>query len=74
VSYEIERNIPIPTKRPRSELTLALMKLEVGESILAQHKDHSKLVGAMGTAAYQREGTKFSYRTSDEGIRIWRIR
>ena len=69
----IQRNIPIPQAERKMLYPFAAM--EVGDSFAV---DGDKKVCATVSAAvykYKREnpGKKFTVRTSDAGIRVWRI-
>lgn len=77
---QIEKNIPLPKHialRVRVG-PLPLGKLEVGDSILVECKEHEKermihsIRVRLGRFSKQNIGYKFSASKVEEGIRIWR--
>ena len=68
--YQIEKGIPMPEGKPGSKYPFDGMK--VGDSFLVPRKDRS-CVSSAATAYSKKYGTKFSMRTVDGVLRIWRI-
>lgn len=70
--FDIDADIPVPTSRgARSKFTKTALALNVGESFFVAG---AKIVGIhadLGTA--KRHGYKFTARSVDGGVRIWRI-
>lgn len=74
----IEKNIPITAKgkRPKGPLNTLLFKMEVGDSVAFKKSDGfdpNRVCGHIGGFG-KRNDRKFISRTTDEGIRIWRIK
>jgi len=76
MQLSIEKNIPIPVpqNRKRSPIQVCLQQLEIGESFLipVPHGTMAKVSGNIGTHA-KRVGKKFTLRTLEEGVRVWRV-
>ena len=71
---KIEKNIPIPAKkgRPKTALTLALEKMEIGDSILISNIDRKKLYNQIYVQGKKLK-FKFTCRVDEDGNqRIWR--
>lgn len=71
----IEKNIPLFPRggvgRPKSPMTLIAEKMEPGDSFIVKMKP-SKLHGQLSYLR-RKKGYKFSMRTTENGIRVWRI-
>lgn len=79
----IEKGIPIPRKKvpgsppdPRGKYATRQYypwnEMEVGDSFLVTNRKASTLSASM-TSATRRTGFKFTARTLEKGVRIWRI-
>lgn len=68
---KIEHNIPVP-KGHANGFSAALRMLEVGDSIFLKGKNSSS-VSTMVFYAARSENKKFTCRTMDGGVRVWRI-
>jgi hypothetical protein len=67
---KIDKNIPIPTEKRRSKYPW--IEMEVGDSFLVARELKASirsLVSVKNTAGKE----KFTYRTTQDGIRVWRI-
>lgn len=70
--FKISKNVPIPPPgtRPRTEFSVTLERMKVGESFECE-KHYRRYVGAYG----RRFKRKFQARVApDDKIRIWRIK
>jgi hypothetical protein len=72
----IEKGIPIPEKRggrgrKPMEWTVALLSLEIGDSIFAEGRSTKATFPLLTTA--RKSGMKFTTRCMDGGCRIWRV-
>jgi hypothetical protein len=67
---KIERGIPIP-KRRQTGLTPALLKLDVGDSVLSKSKIQS-IYSVIGHVRKKHPERTFETRAMDGGTRIWR--
>lgn len=67
MTYEIEKDVPMPNTRNRTKYPWA--EMEVGDSILCE------TVNARLSAYHygHRYGLKFSARIAGVGVRIWRV-
>jgi hypothetical protein len=70
----IEKNVPVPTyagkTKPLSPATLAIMTMQVGDSYLIPKND--KVRNRYQYVAKTRNW-KFITRTTEQGVRVWRI-
>lgn len=68
--YVIEKDVPIPPQQwAKNGLTYALRHMEVGDSVMAPGKKVSSIAASAGRL----KPKKFTARTVDGGVRIWRI-
>lgn len=70
--FEVEKGIPLPQPRRKTGFVEALRQLQIGESILATRKSITAVSSAV---RYATIGTtrKYTSRTVDGGVRVWRI-
>ncbi len=72
MAFQVEKNVPIPPKshRKTSGVRSALRSLSVNESIFVDGKDAKKF----RAQAHQVLGKgKYTTRSDDAGVRIWRL-
>jgi hypothetical protein len=70
---EIEKGIPIPPQRPWGHETIYPWRtMEIGDSFFISGKP-MKQAGSLAAKAAARTGQKFTLRTVDGGVRVWRI-
>ena len=70
-SYKIDKNVPMPGVG-----SLGIYpwdKMEVGDSFLVKGKNAASVRTVVWFAGKQ-HGRKFSTRTVDDGVRVWRIK
>lgn len=77
MKYVVEKNIPIPPKRPGPaknplSITAQLRALKKGESIFFKDKKQAAISTAGRKAAYGTD-QKYTTRLVDGGVRIWRV-
>lgn len=73
--FEIEDNIPIPRKGPGKKagsLTSTLCDLAIGQSVLVPGKNSSS-IGSFIFCAKNKMGGKFTSRSTENGVRVWRV-
>lgn len=68
MEIKIEKNVPIPKPR-MTGLTEGVRSLQIGDSFIVEGRD--QLVNLWVTS--KRLGIKITTRTTEEGIRVWRI-
>jgi hypothetical protein len=77
MTWPIESGIPIPRKKSgedakKTGLAEALRSLEVGQSVHIENLNRSSVCGT--TSSVSRSwGGKFVTRSTETGIRIWRV-
>lgn len=73
MKIKIEKKVPIPERYiHRSEHYNTIAKMKVGDSVFFDNpKEANKFIGCC-IATFRK--LKFTRRTSDKGIRIWRIK
>lgn len=70
----IEKNIPVPEQSGRGRRAkYPFSKMEVGDSVFFPGENSSSRCSIAAHAYGHRVGWKFSVRTMDGGVRIWRI-
>jgi hypothetical protein len=69
---KIEHNIPTPKAREHSANLKALAQMKVGDSILFT-KATSNQVRSKFHYAVKKTGYKVTIRTTEDGVRLWRI-
>lgn len=79
MTFQIERSIPLPTPRmPKQaapkKVTLAatFRRMRKGDSVLVTERT-AKSVSVSMVQATQQTGHKFTYRTVEGGVRVWRV-
>lgn len=70
MTYKLENNIPAPKAHHACKYPLGTM--EVGDSFVAPESEASKLRNASHTYG-KKKGRKYVTRTTDEGVRVWRV-
>lgn len=70
IEFKIEKNIPIPDKLFQSKYPYA--KMEIGDSFLIKTSKTIEQTNSSTSYAAKRLNMKFTSRTVDGGIRIWR--
>lgn len=76
MTFEIEKNIPITSKRQKARISkYPFEQMEVGDSLFAEgYISGKKLVQAASNYVAKRgAGKKFTSRSIDGGYRVWRI-
>lgn len=76
-TWIIEDNIPIPEEKQgrqyrRTGISKALKSMSVGQSTLANGTAASWALSRIGSLTVQ-TGMRFITRTTDDGLRIWRV-
>lgn len=73
-AIKIDKKVPLPDARNRhGALSNALRALKIGESFLVP--DRYKASARQFAYIYQKKlNTKFAIRTTDQGLRIWRVK
>lgn len=75
--YKIEKGVPLPERAGgfRGAFMSAVRAMEVGDSLFAAGKKGSN-VSATGRVVGERmkDGRKYTIRTVEGGVRIWRIK
>ena len=74
--YTIEKNIPFQNTRNGDKVGL-VSKMNVGDSFLITDEDDIHLArqkAASYTTAGRRLNMKLTARTTEEGVRVWRIK
>lgn len=69
-TYKIEKGVPLPAPREDSA-TGFMRRMEIGDSMVLD-----KPIGIVSRLAYQTAkgtGKKFTCRTVDGGVRVWRV-
>jgi hypothetical protein len=72
IMYKIEKNIPIPNGRSKSE-TYPFRQMKVGDSFIVKDKGYHQIHSAVNQAKMRGIG---KYRTQiqpDKSVRVWRI-
>lgn len=69
---QIDKNIPLPNKARKSNPKYPWKEMQVGDSFLAKGVKISAIVGGAWLVG-KRLNFKFSCRTVDGGVRVWRI-
>lgn len=75
----IEKNIPIPSKRPNDEkgITTWLRQMDIGDSVFYSFSAYGKGVkNTLNKIVYGRlraNGKAFRMRAGLDGVRVWRI-
>lgn len=71
---QIETGIPIPRRRRNREKSLssALYTMKVGESVLVP-EERGRALRTMASRVSKETRRIFITRTTDEGVRVWRI-
>lgn len=73
---EIEQGIPVPRKktgRPERRGIMTLLRsMAIGDSIFIENVGHSDTSGRI-TRVRQQQGGRFTSRSINGGIRVWRI-
>jgi len=70
-AIEIEKNVPIPSLKRATGVSVAMAQMEVGDSIFCKDKTSSTLAGSI-TYSKRKTGNKFATRSVDGGVRVWR--
>lgn len=71
--FEIEKNIPIPNPEVGRNRLYPFDDLEIGDSFFVPNKTRHDFSGPLHQAS-QRTKFKFSVRSVDGGVRIWRVK
>ena len=69
---EIEKNIPVPKKTRRKPYKYPFPYVEIGDSFFVAGKNQ-RFFGASVSKAGKTLGCKFTVRTVEGGVRVWRI-
>lgn len=73
MKYKIEKNIPMPKKKPATgngfKTGLPFAKMKIGDSFLADYSCR----GAIGNTA-RNNGIEIVTRLTDQGLRVWRYK
>jgi hypothetical protein len=67
---QVDKDIPVPTRRSRT--LYPYEEMEVGDSFFLEDMPLQQVCNSNLRAA-KRSGKKFSARTEDGGVRVWRI-
>ena len=67
---QVDKDIPVPTRRSRT--LYPYEEMEVGDSFFLEDMPLQQ-VCTSNLRAGKRSGKKFSARTEDGGVRVWRI-
>lgn len=77
--YKVEKNIPIPSKKNRSIYPFQIM--EVGDSFLVScinkielESYRQRVTLAIWRYYKKNNDVKFQTKTTDKGVRVWRIK
>lgn len=70
--FEIEKNVEIPNTQMGRPLVYPLPSMEVGDSFFVEGKD-VKSISPIVVSHSKKYGKKFTCRTVDGGVRVWRI-
>lgn len=75
MAFTIEKGLQIPATPHRSGLAAALRAMEVGDSVMVPGKKPSALGAQIANIRNQpdMQDRKYTTRTVDGGVRIWRI-
>ncbi len=72
-TIKIERGVPFPATAPRAQL-YPFHEMEVGDSFFVPDSTTNRLGSAAHAYVRSRKpGAKFTCRTIDGGVRVWRI-
>jgi hypothetical protein len=71
MTYVIEKNIPIPPARGGNG-AFPFADMEIGDSVLVPEED-AKRARASAAAATKRGPGKYSVRTVENGVRVFRV-
>lgn len=79
MSFKIEKNIELPERYKKAHKKYPLEEMDVTDSFFIPYKDeHQRTVQSRVSASitkYAKEtNTKFTIRSLEEGIRVWRIK
>ena len=73
MSYKIEKNVPLPPAGGcHVGLREVLQKMKVGDSLKVSDKPRGTLASLLVKES-RRAGSKFTTRSQDDGIRVWRL-
>ena len=70
---QIDKQIPIPEKRAGVPQMCPWAKMDVGDSFLLNAKTGANASAACRVAGQRNAPRKFTYRTTAEGYRVWRV-
>lgn len=70
---KIDKKVPIPDRFNRSENAKVIAKMKIGDSVFFSNKDIKIGRRFIGCAVQTFRKWRFTTRTTNEGIRIWRI-
>ena len=68
---DIEKGIPIPSRKPNS--IYPLIEMVVGDSFLVETDRPEKIRSAVSVFSNRNKDRKFCIRKTDGGYRVWRI-
>ena len=71
--YELQNDIPIPAVERKSSKAYPWSEMQVGQSFLAaKNAKHASMVSQCHNAGKYRD-KKFICKTTEEGMRVWRV-
>ncbi len=70
---QIEKDVPMPMNGVGSPVKYPFKDMQVGDSVFAEGQDSVGYAASAARAWGRINGRKFSARTVDGGVRIWRI-
>lgn len=71
MTYEIEKDVPVPSPATGSGLKYPFVQMAVGDSFFVPGKT-SRVFGGIAGSYAKRLGIKVTMRTMDGGVRVWR--
>lgn len=72
MKVKIEKNVPIPEDSKNNKYPWS--KLKVGDSFLCPEGTNHQAFQSSGRQWAKRNNVKFTFRSTDKGWRVWRIR
>lgn len=70
--YEIEKDVPLPSRNSTGRSRYPWAEMEVGDSFFAADGVRSR-VAAAAQNHRRRYGRRFAVRVEGDGVRVWRI-
>lgn len=74
MTYQIEKNIPIPGHGNSGDQLETLRALEIGDSFLILPPTTTNNVGGKMARVTRQTGREFAQRKVDGGVRVWRVK